>query len=291
MTLRIVQIILGIILVAVSIMITVDFIRHRKEENITKKDDILYAIVGVVVNFFDVLGIGSFAPTLSLYNIFNLKVPERKIGGTLNGGVAGVVLFEALLFLSSVKVSLTTLILMELCALLGTVVGVKLNEKISVVMIQYVMAIGLMLAAALMLLGKFGLMPMGGDLTGLTGWKLIVALITAFVLGAGLMFGIGNYAPCMCVIYLLGMNPICAFPIMMTMGGLCSTSSAVQSVRNGLIVRHSAFYMMIGGFVGAAFAYFVVKSMSVSTLTWLVIVVVIYASIQLFFKARKGNRS
>lgn len=288
MALKILKTIVTVLLILVCGAVLKFCLTNRENETTTRRDRVLYFIIGIIVNFFDVLGIGSFAPTLALYNTFDLKVPERYIGGTLNAGVAGVVLFEALLFLSSVDVDMKTMILMEICAIAGTFLGVKANEKVKVNTIRYIMSAGLMMAALLMLFGRIGILPIGGTLRGLTGGSLVIACVVAFILGAALMFGIGNYAPCMSVVYLLGMNPLCAFPIMMCMGGFCSSSSAFQSIKNGLIIKDSALFMMLGGFIGAAVAYFVVKSMPLNVLTILVIIVVFYASISLFLKARKS---
>src|SRR6187549_489772 len=41
--------------------------------------------IGLVTNFFDTLGIGSFAPTTAIYKFFKF-VPDRLIPGTLNVG-------------------------------------------------------------------------------------------------------------------------------------------------------------------------------------------------------------
>ena len=48
----------------------------------------LQLIVGFLTNFFDTLGIGSFAPTTSIFK-FTKMVPDRLIPGTLNGQVVG----------------------------------------------------------------------------------------------------------------------------------------------------------------------------------------------------------
>ena len=44
-----------------------------------------------------------------------------------------------------------------------------------------------------------------------SGFKMAIGLGGNFVLGALMMLGIGLYAPCMILVYLLGMNPLAAF--------------------------------------------------------------------------------
>jgi len=72
------------------------------------------------------------------------------------------------------------------------------------------------------------LFPKGGDTIGLMGARLAIGLGGNFVLGALMMLGIGLYAPCMILVYLLGMAPTAAFPIMM---GSCAFLMPFSSVR------------------------------------------------------------
>src|SRR5882672_4179088 len=48
---------------------------------------LLELLIGFVTNFFDTLGIGSFAPTAAIFK-FRKMVPDEQIPGTLNVGHA-----------------------------------------------------------------------------------------------------------------------------------------------------------------------------------------------------------
>src|SRR5579871_4086531 len=55
-------------------------------------------VIGFVANFFDTLGIGSFATTTSMYKFLRF-VPDERIPGTLNVGHALPTIVEAAIFI------------------------------------------------------------------------------------------------------------------------------------------------------------------------------------------------
>jgi len=288
MVLRIIQIILIVYAIVACFFIVRDY-RKNKEKDMPVKERVLHYIIGFVVNFFDALGIGSFAPTVAAYNAFKL-VDDKKVPGTLNAGVAIPVIFEALLFLTAVEVELTTLVPMVLCGIIGAVVGTRIAKKVSDRIITLTLAIGLFVAGILMLCSKFGWLPVGGDAIGLYGIKLVIGCVANFILGITLCFGIGNYAPCMCVVYLLGMSPLVAFPIMMCSGATVSPTTGIMNVKAGNINRIAVVGMTVGGVIGVAIAVYIVKSMPLTVLQWLVIAVVLYSSITMFMRSMKHKK-
>ena len=62
--------------------------------------------VGAVTNFFDTLGIGSFAPTTALIKFFRL-IDDINIPGTLNVGHSIPTIAQAIIFIAIVKVDLS----------------------------------------------------------------------------------------------------------------------------------------------------------------------------------------
>ena len=124
---------------------------------------------------------------------------------------------------------------------------------------------------------------------GLAGAKLVVACICNFVLGFTLCFGIGNYAPCMCIVYFLGMSPLVAFPIMMCSGAMISPTTGILNIRAGNVNRNAIMGMAVGGIIGVAIAVYIVKSMPIDILQWLVIAVVLYSSVTMVIRASKNK--
>jgi uncharacterized membrane protein YfcA len=141
--------------------------------------------------------------------------------------------------------------------------------------IQLGMGIALLIAAVLFTLKVVGLLPPGGDARGLEGATLVFAVAVNFVLGALMTLGIGLYAPCLMLVSMLGMNPIAAFPIMMASCALLMPIATVRFVRGRKLDRATALGLAIGGVPGVLIAAYIVKSLPMQWLYWLVVVVVL----------------
>ncbi len=272
------------VLVAFAIAIVMLFIkdyRANKELNVSRNHEIANYMIGFVTNFFDTLGIGSFAPTMAAFKLTKL-VPDNLIPGTLNVGDSLPVIVEALLFITVIKVEAMTLVPMLLAGVAGAVIGVKFARQLPLRGIRSTMAIGLFLAALLMFCGKVGWIPGGGDAVGLEGTKLMAAVASNFILGVLLPLGVGNYAPCMVIVYLLGMSPTVAFPIMMGSGAIVLCASSVRFIPTGYYHRKAAIGLLVGGIPGVCVAAYIVKSLPLNVLQWLVIAVVLYTSLTMF---------
>jgi len=253
------------------------------------------ALVGFVTNFFDTLGIGSFAPTTAYFKL-RARMPDEQIPGTLNTGQALPTMTQALIFIATVSVDLTTLICMILAAVLGAWLGVGFVARLSRRAIQLAMGAALLCAAALFLASNLHWMPGGGLALGLTGTRLIVAVGANAFLGLLMMLGIGLYAPCLILVSLLGMSPLAAFPIMMGSCGLLMPVGGARFVRSGRYHLGAALGLTLGGIPGVFVAAHIVKSLPIEWLRWLVLVVVVYAAIQMLRSAREptaayGNRA
>ena len=240
--------------------------------------------IGFITNFFDTLGIGSYAPTTSFFKLWRV-VPDEQIPGTLNVGHTIPTLVEAFIYIAVVQVDVVTLALMLAAATLGAWLGAGVVSRWSRRKIQIGMGTALLVTAGFFLASQLHLMPVGGDAIGLTGIKLVIAVCANAVLGALMTLGIGLYAPCLAVISLLGMNQATAFPIMM---GSCAFLMPVGSerfIREERYNLKAALGLAIGGAPGVLIAAFIVKAMSVVAVRWLVIVVVIYTAIMMLRSA------
>ena len=249
------------------------------------------SFVGFFTNFFDTLGIGSFAPTVALNKFTKMGVKEKELPGLLNVAYTLPVICEAIIFTTVIEVEPLTLISMLAAAAAGSYLGAGIIAKMDEIKIQKVMGIALLLTAVLMVLKQLGLMPGGGDAIGLTGVKLVIGVIGNFILGALMSAGIGLYAPCMALVYFLGLSPQVAFPIMM---GSCATLMPVGSIKfikEGAYPRKAALILSISAVVGVFIAAYLVKSLPLEVLTWLVIVVIFYTSASMLSGASKASKA
>ncbi|HTC39686.1 MAG TPA: anion permease [Steroidobacteraceae bacterium] len=245
-------------------------------------------MVGFVTNFFDTLGIGCFAPTTAYFKL-RARMPDDEIPGTLNTGHALPAMAEALIFIAVVSVDMTTLVSMIVAAVLGAWLGVGIVSGLSRRAIQLGMGGALMCAALLFLIKNLDWMPGSGDALALHGPTLIFAVGVNFLLGALMMLGVGLFAPCLILVSLLGMSPLAAFPIMMGSCALLMPVGGARFVKSGRYNVSAAVGLAIGGIPGVLVAAYIVRSLPTVWLRWLVLVVVLYAAVQMLRSARRSQ--
>lgn len=245
-------------------------------------------LIGFVANFFDTLGIGSFAPTTAAFKLSG-RVADEDIPGTLNVGHALPTIAQALIFISIVSVEPLTLAGMIAAAVAGAWLGVGYVARLPRRAIQIGMGVALLAAALLFVVSLRGWMPGGGTAEGLAGAKLALAVGASFLLGALMMLGVGLYAPCLILVSLLGMNPLVAFPIMMGSCAFLMPIGGARFVSAGRYNLRAALGLAIGGMPAVLIAAYIVKSLPLDWLRWLVILVVAYAAISMLWSARRSS--
>ncbi|BBQ51566.1 sulfite exporter TauE/SafE family protein [Aeromonas jandaei] len=247
------------------------------------------ALIGGVANFLDTLGVGSFAVKTACYKQFKL-IDDRLLPGTLNGQCVLPTVTQSLIFVGAVAVEPLTLISMMIAAAAGAAWGARHVASFDRQTIRLVMAVSLLVVAGLIFAGLLGLFPVGGEAMGLSGYKLVIALIGNFIFGVLMNVGIGLFAPCMTLVYLLGMNPLAAFPIMMGSTAVLSVFSAGTFIRKGAFDAKAVLAVAIFGPIGVVLAAMLVKSMDMAMLKWLVAFIVIYTSWTMYASWRAARR-
>jgi uncharacterized membrane protein YfcA len=255
--------------------------RHRLRERPTVGD----VAIGFVTDFLDTLGIGSYAPTTALYK-FRGRPADELIPGTLNVGHNAAAFLETLLFVTAVTVQPLLLACMIASATAGAWLGAGVVSRLPRRTIQLFMGAALLIAAFFFGLKNLGAFPPGGVAMGLAGWRFAVAVAVNFFLGALMCIGIGNYAPSMILLALLGMHPIAAFPIMMGSDGILQPVASLGFFRSGRFANGPSLGLVIGGAAGVLVAFFIVKQLPLTAMRWLVIVVVTYAALTMLRSAR-----
>ena len=241
--------------------------------------------IGFLTDFLDTLGIGSFAPTISLLKLWKL-VPDERMPGTLNVGHAIPTIFEAFAFIAIVQVDPLTLISLIVAAVVGSWLGAGLVARWPRRLVQIGMGSALLVAAVLFFLTNVNALPGGhGDALGLSGGQLAFAIVANFCLGALMTVGIGLYAPAMILVSLLGMNPKAAFPIMMGSCAFLMPISGFRFVKLDAYSLRTALGLTLGGIPGVLIAAYIVHSLPIAAVRWLVIAVVIYAAISMLRSA------
>lgn len=259
-----------------SIVLIRDYLKHKN--NLEPVSWLKTGLIGFVVNFFDVLGIGAFAPQTALLK-FTRQTEDRILPGTLNVANTLPVLIQAIIFITVIEVEPVTLILMLVAAAAGAILGAGMVSKLSERKIRLTMGFALLVTAGFMFAGKMNWIKGGGTAIGLFDIKLVIAVVVNFILGALMTAGIGLYAPCMALVFALGLSPQVAFPIMMGSCAFLMPPASVKFIKEGAYNRKAAVAMALPGMVAVIIAAFIVKSLPLDTLRWLVIIVIIYTSV------------
>jgi uncharacterized membrane protein YfcA len=243
-------------------------------------------LIGLAVGFFDTLGIGSFAPTTAIFKLRRL-VPDQLIPGSLIVGLTAPAVTEALIFVTTIVVDPALLITVVVSSAAGAWLGAGVVARLPKRAIQITMGLALLIAGSVFTAVNLGALPGGGVAMSLVGWKFALAVGINFVLGALMSAGIGLYAPCMITLALLGMHPLAAFPIMM---GCCALLQPVASLRffqTRAFAWGPSLGLAFGGVLGVFIAAYVVKSLPLVALRWLVIVVIGYAAFAMLRSATR----
>ena len=233
--------------------------------------------IGFVTNFFDTLGIGSFATTTSLFRAFRM-VDDRVIPGTMNVGHTMPTVAQAFIYIAIITVDMKTLILLIAAAVAGSWLGAGVVSGWPRRKVQIGMGSVLFAAATIMLLSLLKVLPGGGEAVGLSGTKLLIGITGNFILGALMTLGIGLYAPCLIMISLLGMAPTTAFPIMMGSCAFLMPVGSLRFIKAQSYDLRAALGLAIGGIPAVLIAAYLVKQLPLDAVRWVVIVVVIYTA-------------
>ncbi|MEA3149314.1 MAG: hypothetical protein QOD56_253 [Gammaproteobacteria bacterium] len=282
------QLLFYVVLGIAAVAFVIGAIRAARRSRDMRWPTPLESLIGIIVAFFDTLGIGSFAPTTAIFKLRRM-VPDQLIPGTLNVGLTPAALAESLIFVTAILVDPVLLITVVVSAAAGAWLGAGVVAHLPRRAIQVTMGLALLIAGSVFTAVNLGALPGGGLAMNLVGWKFGLAVGINFVLGALMSAGIGLYAPCMITLALLGMHPLAAFPIMM---GACALLQPIASLRffqTGAFAWGPSLGLALGGLIGVFFAAYVVKSLPLVALRWLVIVVIAYAAFAMLRSAARGE--
>jgi uncharacterized membrane protein YfcA len=231
--------------------------------------------IGALTNFFDTLGVGSFAPSTWLFRALRL-VPDRLIPGTLNVGHALPSVAQALVFIAIVEVEPRTLVLMIAAAVAGAWLGAGVVSGWTRRSVQIGMGLALLVAAGLLVRQLSLGAPVGDDAVALAGARLALGVAGNFVLGAVMTVGVGLYAPCMILVSLLGMNAKAAFPIMMGSCAFLMLVAGIRFIQRRAFAPRVALGLTLGGAPAVLVAAFIVRSLPLDAVRVLVLVIAVY---------------
>lgn len=274
---------------AFTVRLVRDMLAHRAEIMKEPGNNIVMAIYSFFLFLLSTLGISDFAISMAVYPKTKW-VSAKKMPGTLNVQCTIPAAVMALAFINAIEVDILTLIVPIVCQMVGSYLAPKYVVKLPANTIKKVMSVGLLVTAFFILAGKFGWMPSGGEATGLTGIKLVILGCCTFVWGALNNIGIGSYSTTMATVYALGLSPAVSFPIMMGSSAFSVPMGSSQFVKLNSYNRKITLFTSTVGVLGVLIAVFVIGSMDLAALQWVVVVVIIYSAISMMIDALKEDK-
>ena len=271
-------------LVLVNLAFVAAWVRRGREHPNRERPTPGDVLIGFVTDFFDALGIGSFAPTTAIYKLRGSPADEL-IPGTLNVGQNAAAFVETLIFTTVVAVEPVLLATMVASATVGAWLGAGVVGRLPRRAIQIGMGAALLVAAVFFTMANLGAFPAGGSAMALDGWRFALAVGVNFILGALMTIGIGNYAPSVVLLSLLGLHPLAAFPIMMGTCGIVQPVAGLRFLKSGRFAWGASIGLVLGGVFGVLLAVYVVRQLPLWVLRWVVIIVVTYAAVSMLKSA------
>lgn len=266
-----------------------DCMEHREE--IEKGHGIKFAIAGFVLCVLDCFGIGNMATSMAFFRLTK-SARDDQLTGTGNVAFCVTTISEFVIFAGIVKVDSLTLVSMIVAAIIGSLIGASFITKLSEQTIRKILAVALIIVAITMALKANAIGPFHsmGTALELRGVKLAIGIVGIFFFGAFQTMGIGMFATTFALVSMLGMDVTAAFPIMMGACGFVMPWCSIKFVKEGKYNRKASLIMMPTGILGVLFASFVIRSMSTTVLTWVVIVILIYTAYTFFKQVHKSSK-
>ncbi len=276
----ILKILLSLVILLIIVFMTyliIDIFKHKEDYKKEKINRIFLVIITPVIYFFSTFGVSDFAICSVIYP--KLKwVKIKKLPGTVNASSLIPTAVMALIYMSSVNVDIKTLTICIIAQVLGGYLGPEIVVKLDEELIKKLIGIGLLVVSFVILLGQINIVPINGVSTELTGIKLVIGAFCLFIFGALNNIGIGSFSLTMVTMYLLGMNPIAAFPIMMGATTFSVGVGSMQFIRLNEYNRKITLYSSTFGIIGVVIAAYIVKSLDTYYIKWIVMFVLLIAA-------------
>lgn len=276
-----------ILVIGITLMLFVYYHQIKKAGFKWRQGGIKAFIIGFITDFGDTIGVGSFATTTAAFKVTNFLDDDRNLPGTMNAVHAVPTMFEALFFLTAVKIDWPTFVVMTIASVFGALIGPRLTAGWDAQKIRGVLAWMLILAALVMLYNIFFLPIPAMGKNALIGWQLWLGFGFNFLLGILMTLGLGNYTPELIFFSLMGMNPLVAYPVMMMNSAVVMTTAATGFIKTKRIQWRGLGMIVLGGIAGVVVAATLVRNINVSVLRYGIVILSLWTAYSLWKESRQ----
>lgn len=230
---------------------------------------------GIIAFISDTLGVGSFAVNVALAKLLG-TFHDDELPAVNNGAQVIPGTIESLFFMHLVDVDLTTLITLVIGTCLGGLLGGFVVSQLSKQAIRLAMICAFALIIALLISHQLRLLPIGGELTELHSWKLFIGFFAMAICGALTSVGVGLFVMVQCVLFLLNVSPVVAFPIMTTAGAMQQPLTTLVFLQQGKIPLKKTFILSFSGCLGVMITIPIFTQLTISWLHSFLLCILMY---------------
>lgn len=266
----------GILLLSVCCVLVMVFkLKRQSSEPLSYTDYIKLFCSGVIAFIADTLGIGSFAVNVALAKLLG-TFHDDELPAVNNGAQVIPGTIESLFFMHLVDVDLTTLVTLVAGTCVGGLLGGFVVSKLSKQVIRLAMICCFALIIFLLISHQFHWLPVGGELTSLESWKLVMGFFALVVCGALTSVGIGLFVMVQGVLFIMNISPAVAFPIMTTAGAMQQPLTTLVFLQQDKIPLKKTLILSLSGCFGVLITLPVFTKLTINGLHLFLLCILIY---------------
>jgi uncharacterized membrane protein YfcA len=246
--------IIKLVAIICAVVVIIYFIYKFSAEKLSFLEQAKIAFIGFISNLLDTVGIGSFAVIVAMRKMLGVMPDDVKLIGSMNIQAVITALAQMLIFLHYIKLDLTTMLvsiaMITLGGFLSGLIAVRINKAI----VHNVMLIAFIVTGILLFLIQLDVLQFTSTSDAITGIRL--GIFAIFMLIAGMLpaFGVGYYSLVKTSIFLFGVNPIIAFPIMAAASSYQMPVTAITFMSKNKFYTKSSILLAIFGLIGVFIA-------------------------------------
>ena len=279
--------VIKLVAAVLAVIVVIYFFRKFSLEKLSLVEQAKIAFIGFVSNLLDTVGIGSFAVIVAMRRILGVMPDDVKLIGSMNIQAVITALAQMLIFLHYIQLDLTTMLVAIAMITLGGFLSGLFATRIKTSLVRIIMLIAFIITGILLFLIQMDILSFLNNSHAIKGMRLIFFAIFMLIAGSLPAFGVGYYSLVKTSIFLFGVNPIIAFPIMATASSYQMPVTAITFMRSGKFYARSSILLAVFGVIGVFIAAPLISFVDPYTLKWILFVVVIYNIITLAIPSKK----
>jgi uncharacterized membrane protein YfcA len=269
-------IILGIlVLTLICVGVMVVKVYRQPTEPLSWGQYLKLTLSGIIAFIADTIGVGSFAVNIALAKLMG-TFRDDEMPAVNNGAQVIPGTIESLFFMQLINVDMTTLLTLVAGTCVGGLLGGFVMSRLSKQAVRLAMMCAFSLIIFLLISHQYRWLPIGGELTALYSWKLVIGFFALMVCGALTSVGVGLFVMVQGVLFLMNVSPAVAFPIMTTAGAMQQPLTTLVFLQQDKIPLKKTLILSLAGCLGVFMTIPLFMHLTVTWLHLLLLCILIY---------------